>query len=95
MQNGEARILYAGLVSGQRRLALYPEKRLLSGKLPGIRIQTENTTISIWVAIMVANTTTPDGYYVDENGVWDGNASTTIAERKKPWPWRRQRLGAN
>ena len=45
-------------------------------------------------AVMAANTTTPDGYYVDENGVWDGKASTVTA-RKKPWTWRRQRLGAN
>ena len=28
------------------------------------------------------NTTTPDGYYVDENGVWDGKESTIIAEKK-------------
>ena len=33
-------------------------------------------------AVMVVNTTTPDGYYVDENGVWDGNASTVITEKK-------------
>ena len=23
-------------------------------------------------AVMAVNTTTPDGYYVDENGAWDG-----------------------
>jgi hypothetical protein len=37
-------------------------------------------------AVMVVNTTTPDGYYVDENGVWDGNASTVIAEKKNLGP---------
>ena len=37
-------------------------------------------------AVMVVNTTTPDGYYVDENGVWDGNASTVITEKKKLGP---------
>ena len=30
---------------------------------------------------MVANADTPDGYHVDENGVWDGNA-TTINNKK-------------
>ena len=38
---------------------------------------------------MVANADTPDGYHVDENGVWDGNA-TTINNKKKSWPWCRQ-----
>ena len=37
-------------------------------------------------AVMVVNTTTPDGYYVDENGVWDGNASTVITEKKNLGP---------
>ena len=36
--------------------------------------------------VMVVNTTTPDGYYVDENGVWDGNASTVITEKKNLGP---------
>ena len=31
-------------------------------------------------AIMAVNTDTPDGYHVDENGVWDGNASTVAKE---------------
>lgn len=31
-------------------------------------------------ALMEVNTDTPDGYHVDENGVWDGNASTQIKE---------------
>ena len=29
---------------------------------------------------MAVNTDTPDGYHVDENGVWDGNASTVAKE---------------
>ena len=37
-------------------------------------------------AVMVVNTTTPDGYYVDENGVWDGKESTVIAEKKNLGP---------
>ena len=36
-------------------------------------------------AVMAVNTTTPDGYYVDENGVWDGNAST-VANQKNLGP---------
>lgn len=31
-------------------------------------------------ALMAVNTDTPDGYHVDENGVWDGNASTVVKE---------------
>ena len=31
-------------------------------------------------ALMTVNDDTPDGYHVDENGVWDGNASTQIKE---------------
>ena len=31
-------------------------------------------------ALMEVNTDTPDGYHVDENGVWDGNASAQIKE---------------
>ena len=38
------------------------------------------------VAVMAVNTTTPDGYYVDENGVWDGNASTATANQKNLGP---------
>ena len=34
---------------------------------------------------MVTNTDTPDGYHVDENGVWDGNAST-VANQKNLGP---------
>ena len=34
---------------------------------------------------MVANADTPDGYHVDENGVWDGNA-TTINNKKNLGP---------
>lgn len=45
----EARILYAGLVPGQRRLALYPRRTATIWQIPGIRIQTENTIISIWL----------------------------------------------
>ena len=37
-------------------------------------------------AVMAVNTTTPDGYYVDENGVWDGNASTVAANEKNLGP---------
>ena len=37
-------------------------------------------------AVMAVNTTTPDGYYVDENGVWDGNASTATANQKNLGP---------
>ena len=37
-------------------------------------------------AVMTVNTTTPDGYYVDENGVWDGNASTVAAAEKNLGP---------
>ena len=37
-------------------------------------------------AVMAVNTTTPDGYYVDENGVWDGNASTVAAAEKNLGP---------
>ena len=37
-------------------------------------------------AIMEANTTTPDGYYVDETGAWDGNASSIVAEEKNLGP---------
>ena len=37
-------------------------------------------------AVMAVNTTTPDGYYVDENGVWDGKESTVIAEKKNLGP---------
>ena len=37
-------------------------------------------------AVMAINTTTPDGYYVDENGVWDGKESTIIAEKKNLGP---------
>ena len=36
--------------------------------------------------VMAVNTTTPDGYYVDENGVWDGNASTVAAAEKNLGP---------
>ena len=45
-------------------------------------------------AVMVVNTTTPDGYYVDENGVWDAMPQLLLL-RKKSWPWCRQRLGAD
>ena len=31
-------------------------------------------------ALMAVNTDTPDGYHVDENGVWDGNTSTVTKE---------------
>ena len=34
---------------------------------------------------METNCITPDGYYVDTNGVWDGNAST-IDNIKSFWP---------
>ena len=37
-------------------------------------------------AVMAVNTTTPDGYYVDENGVWDGNTSTVAAAEKNLGP---------
>ena len=37
-------------------------------------------------AFMESNTTTPDGYYVGEDGVWDGNASTVTAEKKNLGP---------
>lgn len=37
-------------------------------------------------AVMAVNTDTPDGYHVDENGVWDGNASVQIAEKKNLGP---------
>ena len=30
---------------------------------------------------MVTNTDTPDGYHVDENGVWDGNAATVTNQK--------------
>lgn len=30
---------------------------------------------------MVTNADTPDGYHVDENGVWDGNA-VTVSNQK-------------
>ena len=47
-------------------------------------------------AIMEADTTTPDGYYVGADGAWDGNASTkNTTEEKKSWTWRRQGLGAS
>lgn len=46
-------------------------------------------------AIMEADTTTPDGYYVGADGAWDGNASTKILLKKKSWTWRRQGLGAS
>ena len=35
---------------------------------------------------MVTNADTPDGYHVDENGVWDGNASTATANQKNLGP---------
>ena len=35
---------------------------------------------------MLTNTRTPDGYYVDENGVWDGNTSTVAAAEKNLGP---------
>ena len=31
-------------------------------------------------AYMVTDSVTPDGYYVDANGVWDGNPATAVAE---------------
>ena len=37
-------------------------------------------------AAMAVNTTTPDGYYVDENGVWDGKDSTVAATEKNLGP---------
>ena len=37
-------------------------------------------------AVMETNTTTPDGYYVGEDGVWDGNASSIVAEEKNLGP---------
>lgn len=37
-------------------------------------------------ALMAVNTDTPDGYHVDENGVWDGNASTQTAAKKNLGP---------
>ena len=30
---------------------------------------------------MVANADTPDGYHVDENGVWDGKAATVTNQK--------------
>ncbi|UOX69905.1 hypothetical protein K4205_26755 [Enterocloster bolteae] len=32
---------------------------------------------------MVTNSTTPDSFYVGPDGVWDGNASTAIADNSK------------
>ena len=34
-------------------------------------------------AYMEKDSTTPDGYYVDANGVWDGNPSTRTAQDNK------------
>ena len=39
-------------------------------------------------ALMTVNDDTPDGYHVDENGVWDGNASTQIKETVNLGPGR-------
>ena len=37
---------------------------------------------------------TPDGYYVDANGVWGWKAKYS-KEHCKPWPWCGKRMGAD
>ncbi len=37
-------------------------------------------------AVMLANATTPDGYYVDANGVWDGQPASAVTGGENPGP---------
>ena len=37
-------------------------------------------------AVMLADTTTPDGYYVDASGVWDGQPASAVIGGENPGP---------
>ena len=37
-------------------------------------------------AVMLADTTTPDGYYVDASGVWNGQPASAVINGENPGP---------
>ena len=66
-------------------MALCNEERILCGHLLGSKTLMENGIIFDIAAYMDTDSVTPDGFYVDANGVWDGNASS-IENQANPGP---------